>query len=311
MRHGSASSGRPRRAAARVARPRPPAGAEPAELRLGRRPRGARLGDRARARRPPVPGRRGDRGPLCPLPTPSRGHGAGGRGGAQPACLLAFRGARFHVFSPPRGLAIGRRAPAEPRYGGRGRLADRRAARAVRRSLGRLGGHAPPARGAAAGVTGGGARGVRRRPRRPAPRLRCSSSPPTRLRSSSCFPPCTSGSGFPRSASRAPPCASPSSASALPGPRSCSSRSGGATGSGSTHRGTCWSSSGSDTWGRSRSRSSWPRAAAAAQLATVAAGRYNPYPPRHERGPGPLRELVRAAVLASRARRQRSLGRTR
>jgi len=46
--------------------------------------------------------------------------------------------------------------------------------------------------------------------------------------------------------------------------------------------------------------------AAASQLAVTAAGRYAPYPDAHERGPrGPLRELVRAVVLTSRARRRR------
>ncbi|HEV2590407.1 MAG TPA: M28 family peptidase [Gaiellaceae bacterium] len=46
-------------------------------------------------------------------------------------------------------------------------------------------------------------------------------------------------------------------------------------------------------------------AACAAQLAAVAAGRYMPYPTRHERpARGPLRELVRTVVLAVRARRR-------
>ena len=46
-------------------------------------------------------------------------------------------------------------------------------------------------------------------------------------------------------------------------------------------------------------------AACAAQLATVAAGRYAPYPARNERrARGPLRELVRTVVLTSRARRR-------
>jgi hypothetical protein len=46
-------------------------------------------------------------------------------------------------------------------------------------------------------------------------------------------------------------------------------------------------------------------AACAAQLAAVAAGRYAPYPDRRERPAlGPLRSLVRSAVLASRARRR-------
>jgi len=46
-------------------------------------------------------------------------------------------------------------------------------------------------------------------------------------------------------------------------------------------------------------------AACASQLAAVAAGRYMPYPTRHERpARGPLRELVRSAVLANRARRR-------
>jgi hypothetical protein len=44
--------------------------------------------------------------------------------------------------------------------------------------------------------------------------------------------------------------------------------------------------------------------AAAAQLATISAGRYAPYPDREQRGPrGPVRELVRALVLGRRARR--------
>lgn len=46
-------------------------------------------------------------------------------------------------------------------------------------------------------------------------------------------------------------------------------------------------------------------AACAAQLVTVAAGRYAPYPDREERpARGPLRELVRSVVLAVRARRR-------
>src|SRR5262249_3373203 len=46
-------------------------------------------------------------------------------------------------------------------------------------------------------------------------------------------------------------------------------------------------------------------AAAASQLAAAAAGRYAPYPEARERGPrGPIRELVRAIVLARRARRR-------
>jgi hypothetical protein len=45
--------------------------------------------------------------------------------------------------------------------------------------------------------------------------------------------------------------------------------------------------------------------ACTAQLAAVAAGRYMPYPTRHERpARGPLRELVRTVVLAVRARRR-------
>jgi hypothetical protein len=45
--------------------------------------------------------------------------------------------------------------------------------------------------------------------------------------------------------------------------------------------------------------------AAACQLATLAAGRYAPYPlPRERARLGPVRGLVRAAVLASRARRR-------
>ena len=47
-------------------------------------------------------------------------------------------------------------------------------------------------------------------------------------------------------------------------------------------------------------------AAAAGQLAAASAGRYAPYPAPHERGPrGPIREIVRAVVLAELARRQR------
>jgi hypothetical protein len=46
-------------------------------------------------------------------------------------------------------------------------------------------------------------------------------------------------------------------------------------------------------------------AAASAQLAAAAVGRYAPYPDARERGPrGPLRELVRLIVLGSRARRR-------
>jgi hypothetical protein len=46
-------------------------------------------------------------------------------------------------------------------------------------------------------------------------------------------------------------------------------------------------------------------AAAAAQLAAAAGGRYAPYPTPAERGPrGPFREVVRSAVLALRARRE-------
>ena len=48
-------------------------------------------------------------------------------------------------------------------------------------------------------------------------------------------------------------------------------------------------------------------AAAASQLAAAAAGRYAPYPDARERGPrGPLREAVRALVLASRSRGRRA-----
>ena len=47
-------------------------------------------------------------------------------------------------------------------------------------------------------------------------------------------------------------------------------------------------------------------AAAAGQLAAAAAGRYAPYPAPHERGPrGPIRAIIRAVVLAERARRRR------
>jgi hypothetical protein len=53
-------------------------------------------------------------------------------------------------------------------------------------------------------------------------------------------------------------------------------------------------------------------AAPAAQLAAAAAGRYAPYPDARERGPrGPFRELVRAVVLAGRARRDASSPRLR
>jgi hypothetical protein len=46
-------------------------------------------------------------------------------------------------------------------------------------------------------------------------------------------------------------------------------------------------------------------AACAAQLTTVAAGRYAPYPERGERpARGPLRELVRSLVIGVRARRR-------
>jgi len=46
-------------------------------------------------------------------------------------------------------------------------------------------------------------------------------------------------------------------------------------------------------------------AACAAQLAAVTLNRYAPYPDRHERAPrGPIRELVRAIVLATRNRRR-------
>jgi hypothetical protein len=46
-------------------------------------------------------------------------------------------------------------------------------------------------------------------------------------------------------------------------------------------------------------------AAAGAQLAAAAAGRYAPYPEARERGPrGPLRELVRLLILGARARRR-------
>ena len=53
-------------------------------------------------------------------------------------------------------------------------------------------------------------------------------------------------------------------------------------------------------------------AAAASQLAAAAAGRYAPYPTASERGPrGPVRELVRAVVLAQRARRRAAAQRRR
>ena len=52
--------------------------------------------------------------------------------------------------------------------------------------------------------------------------------------------------------------------------------------------------------------------ACAAQLAAIAAGRYAPYPPAGERPVrGPLRELVRATVLAVRARRRVTVERRR
>ena len=47
-------------------------------------------------------------------------------------------------------------------------------------------------------------------------------------------------------------------------------------------------------------------AGAAAQLVVTATGRYAPYPDARERGPrGPIRELVRSAVLTVRAHRRR------
>jgi peptidase M28-like protein len=45
-------------------------------------------------------------------------------------------------------------------------------------------------------------------------------------------------------------------------------------------------------------------AAAAGQLAAGAAGRYAPYPAPHERRRGPIREVIRAVVLTTRARRR-------
>lgn len=48
--------------------------------------------------------------------------------------------------------------------------------------------------------------------------------------------------------------------------------------------------------------------AAAAQLLAVATGRYAPYPSAAERGLGPLRRGLRAAVLANRSRRRRARG---
>jgi hypothetical protein len=53
-------------------------------------------------------------------------------------------------------------------------------------------------------------------------------------------------------------------------------------------------------------------AAAASQLASVASGRYAPYPEASERGPrGPIRELVRVIVLGIRARRREHTPRAR
>ena len=53
-------------------------------------------------------------------------------------------------------------------------------------------------------------------------------------------------------------------------------------------------------------------AAAAAQLAAAAAGRYAPYPALEERGPrGPIRDVIRAVVLTIRARRRAALTRAR
>ena len=49
-------------------------------------------------------------------------------------------------------------------------------------------------------------------------------------------------------------------------------------------------------------------AAAAAQLAAVAAGRYAPYPDARERPRGPLRAAVRRVVLARRSRRRADAG---
>src|SRR5262249_50624686 len=68
-RRDEARPARRRRPAARgLARPEPLPGSEPRDLRVGRRPRRPRLGDRARPRRPARPVRGGDRRPVRPLP---------------------------------------------------------------------------------------------------------------------------------------------------------------------------------------------------------------------------------------------------
>ena len=100
---------------ARLARPEPRLRAEHGQLRLGRRPHRPRLGDRARPRRAAgaaVAVAIVDLYALC------RRQGvalaAGHEVAAHPASVLAFRRARFHVFSPARRLAERAGAAAEP-----------------------------------------------------------------------------------------------------------------------------------------------------------------------------------------------------
>ena len=116
-------------AAARVARPGPRARPEPGELRLGRRAGRARLGDRARPDRPARPVRRRDRRPLRALPAPAGALRPALRVAAHPAPVLVLRRDRFHVFSPPRRLAVRSRRDHRTRNGDRRRLAGVRARR--------------------------------------------------------------------------------------------------------------------------------------------------------------------------------------
>ena len=116
-------------AARRLAQPGARDRAEDDELRARGRPRRARLDDRARAGAAAGALHRRDRRSLRALPpTPDRLQ-AGAARAPQPACLLAVRRHRFHVFSSARRLADRTSAAAQPGDRGGGRLAGGRARR--------------------------------------------------------------------------------------------------------------------------------------------------------------------------------------
>ena len=164
----------PRRAAAdRLARPGPRARAGHDELRLGRRPDRARLGDRARALHAPAPVPRRCRRPVRSLQAARHLAAAGRAQPAHAARLLAVRRGRVLRVRAVRRMADGRCATAEPNDVCRRRLAGARVARARDRRARRLGRRAPPPRAAS--------RSRHRRSSSRARRPRCSRSPSSAL----------------------------------------------------------------------------------------------------------------------------------